>query len=116
MTEKFVMTEEQMKEILEGAQEEISIALVEEAKVSVAREFRYKLDGEIAAITKKFIADEIAPELRAHLVANKSDILEAALGSSTEIALAIHNSLTETLVKNLSNSYSRKKIWEALFD
>ena len=116
MDSKFVMTEEQMKAILQESQDEIATALVEEAKLNVARELRYKMDKDIGAIVTEFIRDEIAPEIRTHLVANKSVILDSALESSNEIAARIGKALLETLTENLSSSYKRNNVMKALFD
>jgi len=116
MDSKFAMTEEQMKEILEGAQEEIAAALVEEAKLNVARELRFKLDRELTVIVTEFIKDEIAPEIQAHLLANKSVILDAALGTSNEVAEQIGTAILKSVTENLSSGYKRKRVMEALFD
>ncbi len=111
-----MLSDEKLKEILEGAEGEITKYLIDEAKKSVADKINYELQDELSKIVKDFIENELAPDIRTALMNNKPVIMKSVVKMSNKMADALSEKLLADLVENLGSSYTRGQIWKALFD
>lgn len=82
----------------------------------ITRQFQWELPEVIKKEVTAFMAEEIAPEIRKQLVADKDMIVDAATVAIQGIAIEIGKQLQEKAAKSLANSWDLKKITEALFN
>ena len=73
------------------------------------------IEGGSRKIAEEFFLTTIAPELKIQLMANKDAILKSAFDSSVKIADAITKAMTEDAIKNISQSWNRTKLYDAIF-
>ena len=110
-----MFTEEQTKEILEAALEEVKISVVEKAKVSVEWYTEREMAKQISLIIEEFVLKEVKPSILINLEENKSIIIDAAIIGATEMAKSLAEAMAGTMASNLADTYQRRKILEELF-
>lgn len=102
-------------EILESNKSKVRDAVRDSLLEGVKREFQWELPQAVRKVVNDFIAEEIVPEIKAELETNKKAFVEAATeivkGATGEIGKA----LQDHLAKNLSQSWTMRKLVEALF-
>ena len=111
-----MLTEAQVKDILTDSLPEIKKAMIAEVKNQLANEIRYSLNEPIKEAVKVFIAAEITPALKAHLVSEREGLIAVAIKAGDEIVVELVKSLVAATKENLSSSYSRNEIFKKLFD
>jgi hypothetical protein len=112
-----MIDKEQLVQMLETHEQELKGAILEQLKKSIEHDIAWSLQQEISAIVKKWMAEDIAPEVRAALVETKPAVLAAV----AEAAEAVGHGLAEAMVaqckENLErSSYKRAGLIKALFE
>jgi hypothetical protein len=110
-----MFTEEQIKEIMEGAQDEIRTALIEDMKLSLKNTVEWEIKRQTGEVVKAFIETEIVPELQAALIDDKPVILKAAIDTANETAQILAEAMVETVRQKLGKDYERRAFLTALF-
>jgi aspartokinase len=110
-----IKTEELVK-MLEENEQEIKEHFVEEVKKIISSKVEYGLGAEIRSLVETFVAEEVAPEVKSTLFEAKPAIMKAVVKMGESMSAEIAASLMKDLQENLKQSYSRKKLWEAMFD
>ncbi len=110
-----ILTEEQTKEIIDGALEQIKSGVIEEATNHAKWITRDAIADEVRNIVTDFVKKKVAPEILVSLEKQKSAIIDAAIMSAQTMAEMLAQSLTDTLAEKLKNSWDRKKIFDAMF-
>lgn len=119
------LTPEQINVLLEEAKPSIVNGLKEEAIKQIKWEFNSQVSRLMEAEVTKFVSTEIIPVLQQQLIESKEGLINIVLASSnagekitlqdwcivTDLSKALMNSLKE----KLEHSYSRQKIFEAMF-
>ena len=111
-----LLTEEQKEELIKGAMDGISEYVVEQAKNQAVWTTKSVIQSKVGEAVSEYVKEEIIPALLIELQENKSMILDAAIMSASEMAVILAESMSRELAENLSQSWKRKKIFEALFD
>ena len=110
-----ILSEEQQKEIIADAMEQIKSAVVSEATRQITWDVKNEVGKQIHSIVEDFIQVEVAPELKKLMIENKSLITDAAVTSANEMAEMLAKSITAKMAENLGTSYKRTEIFKALF-
>jgi hypothetical protein len=101
-------------DILEKNKAAVREAVRDTMLESVKRQFQWELPDTVRKAVTEFVNDEIVPEIKAELMANKAAFVEAgteiARGAAAEIAKAFQ----EQIAKNLTQSWNIRKVVEAL--
>jgi len=111
-----ILTEEQKKEIIEGALEEIKQAVIKEATSEVSWQAKTTTSSAVHDIVEEFINKEVKPELLVSLREKKSAIIEAAILGAENMAVMLAKAMAASLAENLGTSYKRNAILKAMFD
>lgn len=111
-----MITKEALLEVFEAHEAELKASVLTEIQGSIKRDIQWQLQQEIGVIVKKFMAEDIAPEIRAALVESKPAILTAVAESAAAIGEAVALALVEDVKKNLSERYKRSKILQAMIE
>jgi hypothetical protein len=111
-----ILTEEQVKAIIDQSQAELQSAIVEQAKNDIAVSFKWTLTQELQKLVDSYIKEEIAPELSAILVTSKEGILASCTLSMEKIAVQLSETIVAQATENLATSYKRSAILKALFE
>lgn len=82
----------------------------------ITQNFQWQLPDTISKECNEFIAEHIAPEIRAHLMANKGVIIAAAKKAADEISIKLSDAMLAKVEKNLSTSWQSDKIIKSMFD
>ena len=102
-------------DILENNRENVKSAVTEALMSGIKRQFEWELPNSVKEEVTKFITDEVAPEIRAQLLANKDELVDAAITMVRGIPAVIAVSMQEQLAKNLTNSWTLTQIVQACF-
>ncbi len=110
-----ILTEEQTKEIVDSAIEQIKKEVIAKATAAAV----YKI-GEVVAtvvgqVIEEHIREQVAPEIIGSLDEQKSFIIEAAVVSAQDMAVALAESMAKSLAENLASGYKRDDILKAMF-
>ena len=111
-----MLSDEQKQEILNEAFEKVKNDVVENAISHVDWNIKNELSTRTNEVVKNWVNEVLAPELLISLNENKGVLIEAALVSAETIATELAKAMTSAVIENMSSSYSRKKIVEALFN
>jgi TRAP-type mannitol/chloroaromatic compound transport system substrate-binding protein len=111
-----LLNDEQVKEIVAGAIEQIKESVIQEATREVTWQVKSTVATEVNKIVGEFVRTEIAPSIIIELKEKKSIIINAAIASSQEMAKIIAESMTKKLAENLGTSYKASKILKEMFD
>ena len=108
-------TQEQMDQILAEGKDELVAAAVQAIRDRINWAAKDCIAAQIKPIVEKFVQEEIVPELVEQLVGQKSVILAGVVAQANDIGAAFVQALVDQVAKTLGDSYSRKKVFEALF-
>ncbi len=111
-----ILTEEQTKEILNGAIEQIREAVIDEATKGATWRVQESVGSAVNRVVTTFVQEELAPEIITCLREKKSVLIEAAIAGAEGLAVQLAEAMTTQLAENLGTSYKRKKILEAMFE
>ena len=109
------LTQEDFDQMVEEAKPAIMAAFKDEVTKSISWEMRNKAIELIRADIEAWVKKEILPEVADHLAASKDGILSVAKKATDEISGELAKSMCETLTEKLSNSWSKRAVFEALF-
>lgn len=111
-----MFTEEQAKELLNGAMPEIRKGLVESMKRDLVQQLSYTMSEHVQREVKAFMEKEIVPEIKVALLDNKPVILKAALAMADSTTSILQEAMIQQVKDKLKDSWSRKAVLKALFD
>ncbi len=109
------LTPEQINVLLEEAKPSIVNGLKEEAIKQIKWEFNSQVSRLMEAEVTKFVSTEIIPVLQQQLIESKEGLINIVLASSNAIVTDLSKALMNSLKEKLEHSYSRQKIFEAMF-
>lgn len=81
----------------------------------VRRQFEWEIPDAIKKAVNDFILEEIVPQVRAELTANKDTFVDAATDMVRGVPAEIGKAMQEALAKNLTQSWTLRKVVEACF-
>ena len=102
-------------DILESNKAKVREAVRDSLLEGVKREFQWELPQAVRKVVNEFISEEIVPEIRAELETNKEEFVRAATDIVKGATAEIGKALQEHLAKNLAQSWTMRKLTEALF-
>ena len=102
-------------EVLESNRDAVRNSVKEALLSGIKRQFEWELPEAVKATVAEFIRDEIIPELKADLEANKDVFVDAATEMVKAAPAEIGKAMQTHLAKNLTNSWTLRKIVEAAF-
>jgi len=102
-------------DILESNREQVKATVTEALLAGVKRQFEWELPDAIKKEVADFITTEIVPEVRAQLFANKDELVDAATTMVLGVPAEIGKAMQEQLAKNLTSSWTLRKVVEACF-
>jgi transcription termination factor NusB len=102
-------------EILEANKASVQATVRDALLDGVKRQFQWEIPEAVKKEVQSFITDEIIPSIRVELEANKEEFVEAATQMVRGVPVEIGKALQEHLAKNLTNSWTLRKITEACF-
>ena len=109
------ITQEMIEQATQGAVKSVREQLVRDLTTAIDYDIRHAIAEQISAHVSTWIAENILPDITAGLVEGKPGLV--ALGS--EITHTVMQKLTERMVedvtKTIDQSWTRRKIYEALF-
>ena len=108
------MTEEFFTNVLEENKDSVKAAVREALLAGVKRQFEWEIPEAVKKCVADFITEEIVPSIRAELEANKSEFVEAATVMVRSVPVEIGKAMQVQVAKSLTNSWSLKKVVEAL--
>ena len=111
-----MITAEDLQALMAEHEQAIKHTVIEEVKEQIKRDITWELNQQIGAIVKKFLNEDIAPEIRATLVESKPAILEAVAKSAVVIGQLLTDGLVEDAQKKMKDSYGRRAVVKALFE
>ncbi len=104
-----------LNDILEGQKESLRLTAIQALKDSVTKQIGWDLSGAVSEATKKFIAEEITPELLKLLQAEKENILKQLSNLVGEVGEELKKALVKKAVDNLTSSWRVTDIGKQLF-
>jgi hypothetical protein len=111
-----MFTAEDLSKILADHEDEIKKHVLGEIKEQMRIDLMYSLRAQIDVAVKKFLAEDLAAEIRAQLVESKPAILAAVGEASVTIGQFLTDGLVAEAQKNLGESYKRRNVLKALFE
>lgn len=111
-----MITAEDLEKLLAEHEQAIKHTVIDEVTAQIKKDITWELNTQISAIVKKFLNEDIAPEIRATLVESKPVILEAVANAAVVIGQLLTNGLVEDAQKKMKDSYGRRGVIKALFE
>jgi len=102
-------------DILESNKGAVKAAVTDALMSGIKRQFEWELPNALKEEVAKFITDEIVPEIRSQLLANKDELVGAATTMVRGIPAEIAKAMQEKLANNLTQSWQLTKIIDACF-
>jgi hypothetical protein len=109
------LSQEQIASILDEAKPSIIAGLTAEATRQAHWEMSPIVSKLIQDEVTAFMATEIVPVIKAQLVESKEGLVSLAIITANQITEELARGMTDEVKKRLESSYSRGKIFEALF-
>lgn len=82
----------------------------------IKAQFQWRLPDVIAKECNDFLAEHVVPEIRAHLIARKGVIIEAAKNAADDLGKSIASQIVSKAAKNMETNYKSSAVMKALFD
>jgi hypothetical protein len=101
--------------VLETNKDAVRAAVRDALLDGVKRQFQWELPDTVKKAVAEFVTEEIVPEIRAELEANKEAFVAAATQMAAGAAAEIAKAMQEQIAKNLTNSWTLRKVTEELF-
>lgn len=102
-------------DILESNRDQVKATVTEALLSGVKRQFEWEIPEAVKKEVNDFITNEIIPEVRAQLFTNKDEFVDAAVTMVRGVPAEIGKAMQENLAKNLTNSWTLRKVVEACF-
>ncbi len=109
------MNDEQLQDILTEVKPAIIESLKDQLKESVTRQIQYQLSDQVNKFIADWLGENVMPEIADQLVSHKEGLVKMALPLSQELTSSVVAALASTIAENLTVSYKRSKIFDALF-
>ena len=109
------LNEEFFTTVLEENKDAVRATVRDALLEGVKRQFAWELPDAVKKAVQEFVAEEILPAVRADLEANKEEFIEAATAMVRGVPAEIGKAMQEQLAKNLTNSWTLRKVVEACF-
>lgn len=90
-------------------------AAMEAMSERVTQQFKWSLPDTVAKECDAFIAEHVAPAVRAHLLDQKDGIIAAAKSAADQIGEKLAEQLVANATENLARSYKASEMVKALF-
>lgn len=110
------INQETLNDILEAAKPIVIEGLKNELKTSITYQVKADMLEEVRKHVQKWIEKELLPEVTKILIESKDGLICVGAQLGENIIYSMVEQLTLTVKKNLEQSWTRKKIFEALFD
>lgn len=102
--------------VLETNKDAVRDTVREALLAGVKRQFEWEIPAALQKAVQEFITEEIIPEIRADLMANKEEFVTAATEMVRAVPVEIGKAMQEQLAKNLTQSWTIRKLAEACFN
>ncbi len=109
------LNEEFFTNVLEENKDTVRAAVRDALLEGVKRQFAWELPEAVKKAVQEFVAEEIIPAIKADLEANKDTFVTAATDMVRGAPAEIGKAMQEQLAKNLTQSWTLRKIVEACF-
>lgn len=103
-------------EVLESNKDAVRATVRDALIEGIKRQFQWELPEAVKKEVNAFLTDEVLPSVRAELEANKEEFVEAATTMVRGVPAEIAKAMQEQLAKNLTNSWTLRKVVEACFN
>lgn len=111
-----MLTKEAIEQIINDSTESIKQGVIEQVKTDTAYQVRQIVTAEIKTIVSEMVKTTIAPAVQEALLKDKSALVAGAVAACNTISEQLAIAMVAAITENLSQSYSRKKIIDALFE
>ncbi|MES2752775.1 MAG: hypothetical protein V4661_15510 [Pseudomonadota bacterium] len=101
-------------EVLESNKASVREAVKETILNSVKQQFQWELPETVKKVFSDFITEEVVPEIRAELEANKAAFVDAATEIARTAAAEVGKALQKQIAENLTKSWNLRNVVEAL--
>lgn len=102
-------------DILESNKDAVRAVVRDALMESVKRQFQWEIPEAVKKAVTEFVTTEIIPEITAELMANKAAFVDAATVMVRGAPAEIGKAMQAQLAKNLSQSWTLRKVVEACF-
>jgi len=110
------MTEEDLKEFLDANKAEIQAQVKQRLIEGLLANHSWTMRDQISTVVSEFMKEEIIPEVKKHLISEKSAILEAAIASTAEIGDMLTKAMVANAAKNITgNNYGFNDLLKGIF-
>jgi hypothetical protein len=99
-------------EVLESNKDAVRATVRDALLAGVKRQFEWELPEAVKKTVNEFITEEVVPEVRAELSANKDAFVAAATEMAKSASVEIAKAMQTTIAKNLTNSWTLRKVVE----
>jgi hypothetical protein len=109
------LNEEFFTSVLEENKDAVRATVRDALLEGVKRQFAWEVPDAVKKAVAEFITEENIPEIKAELEANKETFVIAATEMVRGVPAEIGKAMQKQLAKNLTNSWTLRKITEACF-
>ncbi len=109
-----MFSDEQKQQILDAALEQAKNEIVQQAISNLNYSIEFEVWKEVSSIVENCASTDLKQALVEKLTSEKGAIIEAAILSGYAIAEELSKALVTSAADNLSKSYTRKKVFDAL--
>jgi hypothetical protein len=113
-TEKANSMDMILLESLKDNKDQIKAAVTKQLIERITSQYRYDIPETIQKEVDTFIAEQVVPEVRAQLFANKEAIVNGATSIALGVAGEVAKAVQAKIAENLTSSYNVNKMMEAL--
>lgn len=110
-----MLTQDQIQEMLEAAKPSIIESLKKELSQSIGYEVKEELRRQVQKCAQEWITSNVVPEVTRQLIEEKEGLISAALQLAPAMNALLVEAMTKEISERLSQSWNRKKIFEAMF-
>ena len=100
--------------ILDENRDAVRASVKEALLAGVKRQFEWEIPDAVKREVSAFVTEEVIPEIRAELMANKAAFVSAATDIAKAAPIELAKAMQEAVAKNLANSWTLKKVVEEL--
>ena len=108
------LSEDFFLNILESNKEEVRSTVRNALLDGVKKQFEWELPQAVRTAVAEFITEEIIPEIKAELEANKNAIVDAATEMVRGAPVEIGKAMQAKVAESLTHSYNLRKMMEAI--
>lgn len=116
MSEDKIMSDDQVKDLIDSVMPEIKNKLKQQVIGSMSSQLQYIIERTIDSESRKFIEEVIIPETRLYLIENKGELTKILNEALAKVLTEGARCIVEVAGKNFESSYKREKILKSLFE